>query len=120
MRRALVAALALSVLVVAARADDDPEPPRPGQAESLEKLARTMADLAKRLKGGSVGDETRKLQERVLAQLDEALRREKAEAAKVPKERARGRAFVASGLERVRAMQQRLGPDVKRLSRLGE
>src|SRR4051794_39733998 len=51
MRRALVAALALSVLVVAARADDvDPEPP--GGKASLRKLKGTWVSVRMLVKGG--------------------------------------------------------------------
>jgi hypothetical protein len=106
--------LALALVALQARADHDPEP-LPDRAKSLEKIARTMDDLAKRLKDASVGDETQQLQKRVLAQLGAALRREKARAAKAPK----GQIDVAAGLERVRAMQERLNPNVKRVARLG-
>jgi hypothetical protein len=92
--------------------DADPEPPAKDQAKRLQQIAKTMDTLAKRLKDGSVDKETQKLQEKVLSQLGEALKREKA--AKREKERL----LVAPGIENVRAVQERIAKDVKRLAEL--
>ena len=106
----LIAVLALSV--TQSRADDDPEPPARDQAKRLKQIAASMDAVAKRLKDGSVDKETQKLQEKVLAQLGEALKREKAA------KRERERLLVAPGIENVRAVQERIARDVKRLAEL--
>src|SRR5262245_38783804 len=72
-----------------------------------------MDGLAKRLRDGSTGDETQKIQERVLARLGEALRQEKAA------KRDRERLLVAPGVEQICAVQERIARDVMRLARLG-
>ncbi len=100
-------------------AGPDPEPP-PDRAKPLEKIAKAMDDLAKRLKDGSLGPDTQRLHERVLADLGEAMRREKAAAAKAEERKDRAEmARVAAGLEQARATQERLGQSMKRLGRLG-
>jgi hypothetical protein len=109
--RAFAFALAACLTPCAHAADVDPEPPR-DQAKRLRQIAGSMDTLAKRLKDGSLGEETRKLQEKVLFQLGEALKREKA--AKRDKERL----LVAPGIENVRAVQERIAKDVKRLAEL--
>jgi hypothetical protein len=73
-----------------------------------------MSDIARRLKDGSVGAETQRLQEGVRAQLDKALRWEKAR----PRKEVKGGINVAAGLQRVQAMQTYLDTSVKRLARL--
>jgi hypothetical protein len=111
--RAFAAFALAACLTPCACADDvDPEPPPRDQAKSLQKIAKAMDAIAKRLKDGSVDEETQKLQEKVLSQLGDALKREKA--AKRDKERL----LVAPGIENVRAVQGRIAKDVKRLAEL--
>ena len=101
---ATLTALLLSVASVAA--DPDPEP-QVDQAEFLKKIAKKMDDLAARLKRGSADEGTRRLQKQVMEQLDKALRQEKAKAKKAP----RGRSTdTAARLNKVRAIQARIGP----------
>lgn len=109
--KAICFALTLALFAMQARADDDPEPP-PGQAKRLRQIAGSMDALAKRLKEESLGEETRKLQEKVLSQLGEALKREKAA------KRERERLQVAPGIEMVRAAQERIAKDVERAAKL--
>src|SRR4051794_38248840 len=112
----LRASLIIAVLALAgtcARAADiDPEPPAKDQAKRLRQIAGSMDAVAKRLKDGSADKETQKLQEKVLSQLGDALKREKA--AKREKERL----LVTAGIENVRAAQERIAKDVKRLAEL--
>ena len=58
--------------------DREQSPDSPEQASTHHRPPGFLARLGKRLKDGSVDDETRKLQERVMARLGEALKRETA------------------------------------------
>src|SRR5258708_38968870 len=98
--RALTIVFALTLAAcLPARADDDPEPPAKDQAKRLRQLAGSMDAIAKRLKDASLSGETQKLQEKVLSQLGEALKREKAV------KREKERLMVAPSIGRVRAVQ---------------
>jgi hypothetical protein len=99
---------AMSFAPAHASVDVDPEP-APDRAKSLEKIARSMDDLAKRMKDGLVDDETHKLHERVTARLGEALKRETA------RNVSKGQVDLAPGLERVRIIQERVGQYLDRV-----
>ncbi len=117
--RALPMLVVLALPAALTAADPSPEPP-PDRVKALEKIARTMDSLAKRLKGGSLGEETQRLQEKVLAEFGEAMRRENAAAAKAKTRKERAAiATVAAALEQARARQELIGASVKRLARLG-
>lgn len=92
---------------------DDPEPPARDQAKRLKQIAASMDDLARRLKDDSLGEQTRTLQDKVLSQLGDALKREKAV------KRERQRLQVAPGIEQARAMQDLLTKKAQRLEKLG-